>query len=76
MPLFQYLCHDCEASMELLVRGDESPRCPDCDSKRLEKQLSHVTPMRGGKASAAMAEPTPCGQPSCCQMQGGGCPMN
>lgn len=76
MPLFQYLCLDCEAASELLVRGSETPQCPECESRRLEKQMSHVTPMKGGSAAEAAPAPTPCGQPSCCQMQGGGCSLN
>jgi putative FmdB family regulatory protein len=63
MPLYEYHCHGCDAKIELLIRGDEQPQCPECGSKRLEKQFSvpaaaHVAgnslPMAGG-----------CGRPQC-----------
>lgn len=69
MPLFQYLCLDCEADSEILVRGGTSPACPSCDSKNLSKGLSHIAPM-----TAAISEPMGCGAASCCRMQGGACP--
>ena len=68
MPLFQFLCSDCEADSEVLVRSDEEIRCPECDSVRLVKQLSAIRPMNGGTA-----EPVGCGASSCCQMMGGAC---
>jgi putative FmdB family regulatory protein len=68
MPLFGYVCKACGGEAELLVRGKEAPACPACGSKRLEKQLSHFAAV-----SASAPEPTGCGAPSCCRMQGGGC---
>ncbi len=40
MPIYEYTCKNCGAQLELLVRGDETPQCPKCQSKRLEKQFS------------------------------------
>jgi putative FmdB family regulatory protein len=68
MPLFAYACKSCGASSELLVRGDEEPLCPACQSKNLEKQLSRFAPV-----DARAAEPVGCGAAQCCRMQGGGC---
>lgn len=67
MPLFGYVCKECEAEFEVLVRGSEKPACTQCGSKRLEKQMSHFA------TAAASPEPVGCGAPSCCRMQGGGC---
>ena len=71
MPLFEYLCRECETRSEVLVRGAEKPACPECNSTRLEKQMSRITPM-----GESMADPVPagCGMQNCCQMTGGGCP--
>jgi putative FmdB family regulatory protein len=69
MPLFAYVCGKCGAQMEMLVRGGEKPACPECGARALEKQLSHIQPLRGGRAPEAAG----CGMTNCCQMQGGGC---
>ena len=69
MPLFAFVCRDCEKASEILVRADESPVCPQCGSKHMEKQLSHFAPMRG-------AESGPPPAPACAGCAGGGqgCP--
>ena len=40
MPLFEYTCHACEHAFELLVRSQDTPRCPQCESENLEKHFS------------------------------------
>ncbi|TWT75619.1 Zinc ribbon domain protein [Posidoniimonas polymericola] len=40
MPLYEYLCRDCEKAAELLIRGDEKPVCPACGGQQLMKLLS------------------------------------
>ena len=69
MPLFDYQCEDCQAEVELLIRGDERPECPECHSKKMQKQLSapaaHMVssggmPMMGGGCGKPQ-----CGQGSC-----------
>jgi putative FmdB family regulatory protein len=41
MPLYEYVCLDCETVFETLVlRSDEEVECPECGSKRLEKAMS------------------------------------
>ncbi len=40
MPIYEYICLDCESAFELLIRGDEKPQCPSCGKKRVSKQLS------------------------------------
>ena len=40
MPLYEYTCSKCGKKFELLIRGDDIPICPHCQSKDLEKQWS------------------------------------
>ena len=40
MPIFDYVCQDCDHAFELFVRGSKVPACPECGSEELEKQLS------------------------------------
>ncbi len=65
MPLYEYVCRACEERFELLVRGDDTPQCPHCHGKKLEKLLSVVSGhVAGGKGNAA-SEPGGCGRPQC-----------
>jgi DNA-directed RNA polymerase subunit RPC12/RpoP len=32
MPLYEYSCQKCSYKIELLIRGDEKPVCPHCQS--------------------------------------------
>ncbi len=38
MPIFDYVCNDCQHPFEALVRGSAAPVCPECGSESLEKQ--------------------------------------
>lgn len=77
MPLYEYTCNSCRSEFELLLLGDDKPRCPACGGRKLDKHFSvpaaHVR--RGG--SLPVCE-TPrgfsegCGLPRCGQ---GGCQM-
>ena len=40
MPIYEYVCQECGAAFELLIRGDEKPECPSCGKKKVSKQLS------------------------------------
>ena len=73
MPLYEYVCSDCRASFETLVRrfGD-AVDCPSCRSSAVEKQLSTfavgaATPAFAG-CGAGPCEAGPCGPMG----QGGG----
>jgi len=68
MPLYEYTCRKCNSDFELLIRSDETPACPDCGSRKLEKHLSvaaaHTAgsgplPICGAPSMAA------CGRPEC-----------
>ncbi len=40
MPIYEYHCSGCSREFELLVRGDESPECPECGGTQLSKLIS------------------------------------
>ena len=64
MPLYEYVCADCAASFEKLVRRwGEAVDCAHCGSASVEKQLSTFAV---GSASAASTGAAPaCGQGAC-----------
>ena len=75
MPLYEYTCRKCESDFELLIRGGETPECPGCGSKKLEKLLSVPAAHTAGSGDfpvCGTAGPAPCGLPEC---GSGRCPM-
>jgi len=40
MPIYEYKCRNCGNLFEKIVKLNESPDCPDCDSSDLEKQFT------------------------------------
>ena len=67
MPLYEYTCQKCHRDFELLVRAEETPECPSCGSRRLQKLLSvpaaHVA---GPKLpTCPAAPPGGCGMGQC-----------
>jgi putative FmdB family regulatory protein len=40
MPIFEYICTECEREFEVIIQGDKKPECPSCRSRRLDKKLS------------------------------------
>ena len=40
MPLFDYKCEDCCRVFEVLLREEDTPECPHCDSKRVKRLVS------------------------------------
>ena len=40
MPIYEYVCMQCESHFEELVRNGEQPPCPDCGHVNVRKQLS------------------------------------
>ena len=40
MPIYEYVCMECESHFEELVRNGEQPDCPDCASANVRKQFS------------------------------------
>ena len=62
MPIYEYVCMECESHFEELVRNGEEPDCPDCSSANVRRQFS-VFAMSGGTAE----------QPTFRSSGGGGC---
>ncbi len=53
MPLYEYICRDCDSQAEILVQGAQQPECPKCGSGKLTKLLSVVAaPGRDASTSA------------------------
>jgi putative FmdB family regulatory protein len=42
MPIYEYRCTACGHKFERLVRRGDTPECPSCQSRDLERLLSHV----------------------------------
>ena len=78
MPLFDFLCKDCEATSEVLVRSaKEKVACPQCGSKNVERLLSTFA-VRSQESSARDCRRL-CGTDSPCEdspCQGGGCMLD
>jgi len=75
VPLYEYSCRQCSTEFELLVRGDETPHCPECNSAKLEKLLSVPAAHTAGPRDLPTCKPAPpggCGLPQCGM---GGCTM-
>ncbi|MCG6910828.1 MAG: zinc ribbon domain-containing protein [Deltaproteobacteria bacterium] len=63
MPLYEYLCRDCGATLEVLVAGNaDRPSCKACGSQNLKKLLSAPSSM-SGPAKTRMPGP---GDTACC----------
>src|ERR1700691_537038 len=64
MPLFEYICKECEHEFEALVFGKQKAACPKCQSQKLEPQLSvfAVAAKSRGTKSGADAQPS---MPAC-----------
>src|SRR5215204_3569502 len=48
MPIYEYVCMQCESHFEELVRGGVDPDCPDCGAANVRKQFSVFAPHGGG----------------------------
>jgi len=40
MPIYEYKCLGCDHLFEKIVKLNETPNCPECDSGELEKQFT------------------------------------
>jgi putative FmdB family regulatory protein len=72
MPIYEFVCDQCEKESEILVRSSrwQGTPCPHCGSKKLKKKLSVFA-----TSVASQSEPThPCGRnPETCGCSSGGC---
>jgi putative FmdB family regulatory protein len=63
VPIYEYVCMECESHFEELVRNGEEPDCPDCGAAYVRKQFSVF-------ATHGSAEQPTLGGGGCC---GGSC---
>lgn len=76
MPIFEYVCRECDHHFEAIVMGSKAAKCPKCESKKLEQQLSRFAVQGKGSGESLSAEsPGACG--SCGNPDGpGSCAMD
>ncbi len=60
MPIFEYVCKECQHQFEALVYGNQKAACPKCESKKLEPQVSVFAVSAKGRSSSSMPA-GPCG---------------
>jgi putative FmdB family regulatory protein len=73
MPIFEYICKECQHQFEALVYGKEKAACPKCHATKLEPQLSVFAVSAKSTSSASSsssASAGPCG--SCGDPRGPG----
>jgi len=65
MPIFEYVCRECQHQFEALVFGKDKAKCPKCQSRKLEPQLSvFAVAAKSGSAPSMAAGPCgSCGHP-------------
>jgi putative FmdB family regulatory protein len=65
MPIFEYICQECQYGFEALVFGRDKAKCPKCDSKKLSPQLSvfAVSAKSSGSSPASAGACGSCGDP-------------
>ena len=49
MPIYEYVCMECESHFEELVRGAEQVACPDCAATNVSRQFSTFAVHGGSK---------------------------
>ena len=65
MPIYEYICKECQHQFEALVYGKEKAECPKCHTKKLTPQLSTFAVSAKGSSSPAspMSACGSCGDP-------------
>jgi putative FmdB family regulatory protein len=70
MPIFEYVCKQCDHEFEALVYGSDKAECPKCHSKKLAPQLSVFAVSAKGASSGSAPSMGACG--SCGDPRGPG----
>ncbi len=65
MPIFEYICKECQHQFEALVLGRDKAKCPKCQSHKLTPRLSVFAVSAKGSAAASPASGAcgTCGDP-------------
>jgi putative FmdB family regulatory protein len=53
MPIFEYICKECDHQFEALVYGQQKAECPKCHGSKLAPQLSVFAVSAKGQTPAA-----------------------
>ena len=61
MPIFEYICKQCDHEFEAIVYGGQKAACPKCHSKQLAPQLSVFAVAAKGPSSPARSAGGGCG---------------
>jgi putative FmdB family regulatory protein len=72
MPLYEFVCSQCDQDFELLVRStnwEGEAACPHCGSKKLNKKLSVFASHSAGNSSGGESLPA-CHRPGGCGCRG------
>ena len=71
MPIYEYICDECDRPSEILLKGRrEKPRCPHCGSAKLTRQFSTFAAHQGGSSAPQQC---PAGADGSCRS--GNCPL-
>jgi putative FmdB family regulatory protein len=75
MPIYEYICNDCEARFErIVINRQQEIACPKCASKKATIQLSVFATSNGSSNGASAKSPKSLsGSGGCCGGGGGGC---
>ena len=73
MPIFEYKCENCGREFELLVKPSAIAECPECQSPRLQKQISSFAPGISSGDDAYTPDVPTC---QTCGIPGGPCATN
>jgi putative FmdB family regulatory protein len=65
VPIYEYVCMECESHFEELVRGEEQIACPDCAATNVARQFSTFAVHGAAKQ--------PSSRQSSLRASGGGC---
>jgi putative FmdB family regulatory protein len=69
VPIYEYVCMECESHFEELVRNGEAVSCPDCEAANVRKQFS-VFATHGAAVQPGYSGPPMPSSGGCC---GGSC---
>jgi putative FmdB family regulatory protein len=70
MPIYEYVCMQCESHFEELVRNGQQPDCPECGHANVRKQLSVFSAHGSSTQTSFGSGPAPRAGGGCC---GGSC---
>ena len=75
MPIYEYICDDCQAEFEkLVINKQQEITCPQCSSEKATIQLSvFSSSVAGGSSKSFTPSSGSSGGGGCC---GGGCGCN